>query len=168
MRNFKFTLLGIIFTLIMGTLLHFTYEWSGENPIVGLFSAVNESTWEHLKLLFFPFIIWAFIELFLFGKDVENFFYGKAKGVIAGMLFIILGFYAYTTLLGKNIFWIDISLFIISVLIAFFIDWRTRKKEHCPFKNCNTLSLIIICLITILFFIFTYYPPDIFLFQSPE
>ena len=44
---------GIIFTLATGTLLHFTYEWSGENPFVALYSPVSESVWEHLKLLFF-------------------------------------------------------------------------------------------------------------------
>lgn len=33
-----------LFISVLGVLLHFTYEWSGDNPIVALFSAVNEST----------------------------------------------------------------------------------------------------------------------------
>ena len=50
----SYLIFSIIFTFILGTLLHFTYKWSEENAIVGIFSAVNESTWEHLKLLYFP------------------------------------------------------------------------------------------------------------------
>ena len=53
-----------LFISVLGVLLHFTYEWSGDNPIVALFSAVNESTWEHLKLLFFPMLLLTIIELF--------------------------------------------------------------------------------------------------------
>ena len=59
-RNWQIT--AVLFTLIFGTLLHFTYGLSGNNPIVGTFSAINESTWEHLKLLFFPMLIFAIFE----------------------------------------------------------------------------------------------------------
>ena len=53
----KFEIISTIFIMIVGTLLHFTFGWSNNNPLVGTFSAVNESTWEHLKLLFFPMLI---------------------------------------------------------------------------------------------------------------
>ena len=49
--SLKTNLFRFIFISVLGVLLHFTYEWSGDNAVVGLFSAVNESTWEHLKLL---------------------------------------------------------------------------------------------------------------------
>ena len=47
--SLKTNLFRFIFISVLGVLLHFTYEWSGDNAVVGLFSAVNESTWEHLK-----------------------------------------------------------------------------------------------------------------------
>ena len=50
----------IIFMIIAmgaGTLFHFIYEWSGFHPLAGLFAPVNESTWEHLKMLFFPVLL---------------------------------------------------------------------------------------------------------------
>ena len=50
-------IITIFICLILGILLHFTYEWAGENIIVGIFSAVNESTWVHLKLAFYPMLI---------------------------------------------------------------------------------------------------------------
>ena len=59
-----FEIVSTIFIMILGTLLHFTYKWSNNNVIVGTFSAINESTWEHLKLIFFPMLIILIIGLF--------------------------------------------------------------------------------------------------------
>ncbi|MDD7025196.1 MAG: DUF6512 family protein, partial [Oscillospiraceae bacterium] len=52
-----YTITGILFVIITGTISHFVYEWSQNNFILGLFFPVNESTWEHMKLLFFPMLI---------------------------------------------------------------------------------------------------------------
>ena len=66
--SLKTNLFRFIFISVLGVLLHFTYEWSGDNAVVGLFSAVNESTWEHLKLLFFPFLLLTILEVLLRGN----------------------------------------------------------------------------------------------------
>ena len=58
------------FVSLLGVLLHFTYDWSGKNPFVGLFSSVNESAWEHLKLFFFPMLL---LTLFEFRRHKGNF-----------------------------------------------------------------------------------------------
>jgi len=62
----KFQIFSAIFAIILGTILHFTYEWSGGNAFVGTFSSVNESTWEHLKLAFFPMLLTAIIRILYF------------------------------------------------------------------------------------------------------
>ena len=54
-------IIGTIFVLILGTLSHFFYEWSNDNQIIGLFSPVNESVWEHMKLVFFPMLFYSII-----------------------------------------------------------------------------------------------------------
>ena len=59
---------GYIAVAILGTLLHFVYEWSGSNMIVGLFSSTNESTWEHMKLAFYPMLIFSIIFMILYMK----------------------------------------------------------------------------------------------------
>ena len=66
-RNYE--IFSIIFTFVLGTLLHFTYQLSGENKIVEMFSAINESVWEHLKLVYFPMLITTIIGLIYFGKN---------------------------------------------------------------------------------------------------
>ncbi|NMB92292.1 MAG: hypothetical protein GYA31_01555, partial [Parcubacteria group bacterium] len=81
LRILKLELIGIIFITILGSLLHFTFEWSNKNLLVGTFSAVNESTWEHLKLAVIPAIIWMLIEMKLLKDRPENFFFAKTKGI---------------------------------------------------------------------------------------
>lgn len=54
--------LGLIFVLAAGNLLHFVYEWCGESPIAGVLASVNESTWEHMKLLTTPWVLWSIVE----------------------------------------------------------------------------------------------------------
>ena len=92
----KFVLFGIIFTFILGTLLHFVYEWSGSNVIVGIFSPVNESVWEHLKLLYFPMSLWLLLGYSKFGKDNCNYLLSAIIGFLCGAVSIPLLFYLYT------------------------------------------------------------------------
>ena len=79
--SLKTNLFRFIFISVLGVLLHFTYEWSGDNAVVGLFSAVNESTWEHLKLLFFPFLLLTILEVLLRGNMLpEQFLPARVLG----------------------------------------------------------------------------------------
>ena len=62
----NYQIISAIFAIILGTILHFTYDWSGNNAFVGALSSINESTWEHLKLVFYPMLITSIIRLFHF------------------------------------------------------------------------------------------------------
>ena len=101
--SLKTNLFRFIFISVLGVLLHFTYEWSGDNAVVGLFSAVNESTWEHLKLLFFPFLLLTILEVLLRGNMLpEQFLPARVLGILAGMGGIVVGFYTLRGVLGRN------------------------------------------------------------------
>ena len=80
-RVLFFELAGIVFIIILGSILHFTFEWSGSQAVVGVFSAVNESVWEHLKLGFWPAIVFALIESKYLKKATSNFLFAKAIGI---------------------------------------------------------------------------------------
>ena len=88
----KYQIYSAIFAIILGTLLHFTYEWSNYNALIGTFSSVNESTWEHLKLAFFPMLITTIIGFFKF-KNVPNFLCSKIIDILSFMFSVILGEY---------------------------------------------------------------------------
>ena len=113
-----FLIIGAVFTIITGTLLHFVYEWSGESLFVGIFSPINESVWEHLKLLFFPMSVWILIGYFIFGKKFKTYIPSAVIGILSGMILIPMWFYTYTVFTGKPILFLDILSFIISVCVA--------------------------------------------------
>lgn len=156
---------GFIFTAVLGTLAHFFYNWSGDNPLIGLFTPVNESTWEHMKLLFFPAILWSF---FLPGQLAETspgLRPALLLGTIIGTLSIPVLFYTYSGILGRNVAWIDIGIFFIATAIAYIFAFKTADLPYIKEKRRSILLLII--LFTICFFVFTWLPPDIGLFAEP-
>ena len=159
----KKEIIGFIFTAVLGTLLHFTYKWSGKNSFVALFSAVNESTWEHLKILFVPAAIFAVIEYFTVGRDLQGFLTVKASGIWVGMLTIVVLYYTYTGIIGRNFMWLDILIFFIGCAV---ISIYTLKYADRIFGS-NFAGILLLIVSTIAFFVFTFFPPHIGLFRVP-
>lgn len=160
----KYQIFSVIFTFILGTLLHFTYNLSNQNPIVAVFSSVNESTWEHLKLIFFPTLLTIIIGYFYLEKSISNFVCSKTLGLLISICFTVVFFYTYTGILGKNIAFIDIASFFISVLIGEFISYVLIINN---FKCKNSIAVIVLLILMILFIVFTFNPPKIGLFKDP-
>ncbi len=163
----KMHILGFFFTIILGTLLHFTYEWSGNNNIVAAFSAINESVWEHLKLLFYPVFIFTFAEFFVYGKNKANFFVAKALSLFIGMSSIVTIFYTYTGIFGTNFFIVDILTFVFSVFITYLISYKIMSSNLLRGSLPNIIGFILLIAYLILFIVFTYYPPQVNLFIAP-
>lgn len=161
---FNFQIFSFIFVSILGTVLHFTYEWSNCNQFVGLFGAINESTWEHLKLIFFPMLITTIIGYFYIGKNTPSFLCSKTIGIIISILFTIVFFYTYSGILGTNIDFINILTFFIAVLLGEYTSYKLMISDFtCNKKNAFiTIVILLIC-----FIIFTYNPPQIGLFEIP-
>lgn len=163
-KIFKFTIFSIIFVFIFGTLLHFTFDWSNQNVFIGSFSAVNESTWEHLKLLFFPMLITTIIGYFYLGKSPLSFLCARLSSIISSILFTIAFFYTYTGILGYNIAILDIASFYIATIIGEYISYRIMLSN---FICNNKKALILLSILFIFFILFTYFPPKIGLFKDP-
>ena len=160
----KFEIISGILIMIFGTLLHFTFELSNNNLLIGTFSAINESTWEHLKLLFFPMLITTIIGYFIKGKEIPNYLCSKVLGIIFSMCFIVIFFYTYTGIIGTNFASIDISSFFIAVILGQYISYKKMKSMN----SCNIIIPIITLLILYFcFLIFTFAPPHIALFKDP-
>lgn len=163
----KYTLTGIIISAVVGTLLHFVFAWSGEAPIVGAFSAVNESTWEHLKLLFFPCFVLFWIEYRLNHQDFPGLFVRRIQGLFLGLAFIPVAFYTYAGIIGRSYMAIDISLFFIGVLITWSISSHRYQKYSEVRSAASTFWTIALFVMLGLFILFTYCTPHIELFMDP-
>ena len=166
MKNFKrYTLIGIIFVLLTGTLAHFLYDWTGNNHIVGLFTPINESIWEHIKLLFFPMLIYSLIMILKFRKKYSYISSAMCFGILVGALLIPLIYYAYTSILGKNVFILDIGTFLLSIVIAFWLSYHLTLS--CRLEVYTLILFILVCILFVCFLVFTYHPPDAVIFQNP-
>lgn len=160
---------GILFTSIFGTLAHFTYEWSNKNFLVGLFTPVSESTWEHMKLLFFPMFLYGIFICTRLGQDYPCLSCAYPLGILAGTFAIPALFYTYSGILGRTYTPIDILIFYISVILAFAIVYRItlRCQERNPYerKSCFFLWLLVL-LLAIGFMVFTVSPPSLGIFEA--
>ena len=161
----KWQIFASIFCLILGTILHFTYEWFNYNVIVGLFSTINESVWEHLKLLFYPMFFISIIGYFKIGRKLCNYWFALMYGIVFALIFVVVFFYTYTGIIGRSFFLLDIASFIIGILLGEYIVYKMLKqKEMCKLEALSIITSIIILLC---FLIFTIYPPILPLFEDP-
>lgn len=158
-------LMGFAVTAFVGTILHFLYDWLGEAVWIAPFSGVNESTWEHIKLLFWPMFIYAVVQSFFFG-DRKDFWCVKLRGILLGLVLIPVLFYTYNGVIGKSPDWINIAIFFISAAIAYIYETRLFNTEGLRCKS-SRLALAALVGIAILFVIFTFATPEIGIFKDP-
>jgi len=161
-----YEIVGTLFIVFLGSAFHFTYELSGKLAIVGAFSAVNESVWEHLKLAFWPSLIWLLIEYLPLKKLTNNFLTAKTLGTYLMVVLIPIVFYSYTSITGGSIFAIDITTFIIAVVFGQILSYSLSKKNQFS-KIIDTVTLVMLVALGISFIVFTFYPPHLPIFQDP-
>lgn len=167
MKNLKhYTVIGTFFVLITGTLAHFIYDWSRNNTIIGLFTPINESIWEHMKLVFFPMLLYAFFMISRLKENYPCIISALCAGILTGTLLIPLLFYIYTGILGKDYFVLDIGTFIVSVLCAFFLSYRLTLS--CKAKPYTVFLCVLTGILFFCFIRFTYHPPAFGLFAEPS
>ena len=162
------TIISVLGAIGVGTLFHFLFELSGKNALVGLFAPVNESVWEHLKLLYFPFVISMAVEYFLYGKEAYNFFSSKAIGLTVGLISVIANYYLIVGAFGVNNMAVNIGIFVCAVLTAYALSYlRMLKTPKMAGGIYEKIGIGIIGIYFVLFAIFTYLPPRIPLFRDP-
>lgn len=161
----RYTIAGIIFVIIVGTVSHFIYEWSGNSFFLGFFFPVSESTWEHMKLCFFPMLLYALYMNKKLKKDYPCVTSALLSGILLGTFLIPVIFYTYSGILGKNYPALDIATFFASVLAAFASVYRLSLS--CRTAHCKQWLKSAVFAAAVCFFIFTYAPPGIGLFKVP-
>ena len=162
-------LLGFAVTALGGTLLHFLYEWLGKAAWVAPFSGVNESTWEHMKLLFLPMFIFAVVQSFFFRKR-KDFWCVKLRGILLGIILIPMIFYTYNGAIGKSPDWLNITIYFLSAAVVYIYETRQFRKK--PEKagtafNFPEIAFIVLIIIAIIFVVFTFVRPDFGIFKDP-
>ena len=158
-------LLGFGVTALGGTLLHFLYEWLGNTRWIAPFSGVNESTWEHMKLLFWPMFLFGIVQGFFFCER-RNFWCVKLRGILLGQALIPVLFYTYNGAIGKSPDWLNISIFFLSATLAYLFEtWAFKHRKYaCKHPVC---ALFLLCALGAAFVIFTFRTPRLGIFKDP-
>ena len=159
----KWEVSGILFVFLLGALLHFLFEWSGESKFVGLFASVNESVWEHFKQGFWPMCLFAAIEYRFLRVHVNNFLVAKAVAVYIIPIITGLVFYGYTAIVGKEILIVDILIFLLAIVIGQLTSYKIMTSSRLP-KYTNFIPPIFIILLALVLMLFTLYPPHLPIF----
>lgn len=166
MKKLKsYTIIGILFVIITGSISHSIYEWSGENFILGFFFPINESTWEHMKLLFLPMLLYSFYMNQKLKKEYPCISSALLLGILFGTLMIPVLFYTYSGILGTNFLPLDIGTFVLSVLFAFIKAYRLTLS--CKVSAYETLLKMLLLFMAVCFLTFTYSSPALGIFTVP-
>ena len=158
-------LAGLTFTAVLGTLLHFLYDWT---EIISLtpISAVNESTFEHMKILFFPTFLFAAVQAPFFHKEYNGFWGVKLIGTSAALLTMPIAFYTLTGVFGALPAWLNVLIFFLSAAVGFYLEFRLFDNKKTPIKS-SAFPLTVFIALSVAFVVCTFFPPHIPLFQDP-
>ncbi|MGD9346878.1 MAG: DUF6512 family protein [Candidatus Aminicenantes bacterium] len=160
----QWELTGIVLIFVAGSFFHFVFKLTGQWPPVALIGAVNESVWEHLKLAFWPALIYALAE-FPFLKNTKNFWTSKSFGILSMPLAIVILFYGYTSLIGHHILWVDIALFGFAVSIGQMISFRLMTGRLLS-RKVKFIGAVLLLIMILAFSLFSYLPPHFSLFRD--
>lgn len=166
-ERIKYILMGVLFVSVLGAFAHSFYDWSGKNPLIGLFFPRNESTWEHMKLVFVPMLIYSICMRQKMKKKYSAYTFIALCGTFVGTWIMPALCFSYRGVLGYGLMWADIATFFVAVLLAFILEnhmlYRIGHKE-CP--NVTTIAILLVGLQLLAFVWFSYRPLSIGIFQT--
>ena len=167
MRRLRvYMIIGALFTIVVGSIAHFLYDLSGNNVLIGLITPVNESIWEHMKLVFFPMLIYTLLISYKIKNQYPSSIAALCIGNIIGTILVPILFYLYIAIIGKDLLPLDLICFIASIVIGFIVAYKLSTLDKL-YKYRN-LIYVIIAIIIGCFLIFTYYPPNLTIFSDAD
>ena len=156
---------SIIIISVVGTISHFLYDIFNHNKIIGLFTAVNESTWEHIKIGLTPTILYSLYDGYLYGNN-PNYFLAKLCSLLVIIIVIPLIFYGQKIVFKKDITIINILSFYISIILSQFTFYFILNQEPVDYIY-RYISCVGLFIIFGSYLLLTLLPLESFLFKDP-
>lgn len=161
----SFMFISFIIISIVGTLSHFLYDITNHNKIVGLFTAVNESTWEHIKIALTPTIIWSLVDGYIYGLN-PNYFLAKLVSLLVIIVLMPFLYYGFKYLFKRDIALINILIFYIVIIASQFSFYYFLNINpinfYIQYISCIGTYIVFAC-----YMVFTLMPIKNFLFKDP-
>ncbi len=162
-------LVGFLVIFFAGSFLHFIFELSGFNTAFAPFGSVNESTWEHLKLFFWPALVLAVVQHAFLRAEVNNFWAAKASSILITPFTVALLFYAYVgiaiPIYGKGTLFGTLVTAALGVGLG---QWASYRLLTGPQRSTrwHVAAVAGVLGMGVLFVVFTFLTPRIFLFEN--
>lgn len=151
---------------VVGSLLHFTYAWSGENKFVAIFAAVNESTWEHIKLALSGIFLCTLGDIWFLGGN-PNYWLARSASFVVPVVVIPLLFYGYRSFVKHSILPVDIGIFVVAAFLSALAFVEILQLPAVG-EWSQILSVIISIVIIAAYLLLTKFPlHHNFLFRDP-
>lgn len=166
-RIFRWNVAGFLWTAAAGTALHFFFDWTGGALWAGAVSAVNESVWEHMKLLFLPVFLFTLAQTVAAGTGIPGLTAVRAVSALAGTAFIPVAYYTYTGAVGRRFLWADVGIFLAAAAATFALDRLLLRRGAVTAPWQQLLGLAALWGLAFLFVWCTYRPPALPLWQDP-
>ena len=160
----KWKVISVIFIFLLSALFHFIYDWI-PSFFTSLFFPVNESIWEHNKIIVGSFLILAIIEK-IYYKKRKNVIFAEAISSLVCMILVMLIFtpvYLYILKTNDNMI-VTFAIFLIAIIVSQIVSYKLLNKEYN--SRLEELSIILFVIFFLINIIFTYYPPKVALFYD--
>ena len=115
-------------------------------------------------MVFFPGLVFALIQYTYVRDVVNNYIVAKVAGLIVMPLVITIGWYIYAPILGRSYYPIDLFLFYLAVLLGQWVSYKLLTRPILD-KKFTQYAIGIFLVLLVAFSTFTFYPPNIFLFE---
>lgn len=164
----KLKILAVFAIFALAFLFHFLYDWF-PNVIFSILFPVNESIWEHMKLLYTGIIVWALIEYIIIkvkGIKVYNFWYQLFLTAFSSIIVYLIIYLPLYNIFGENMAISIGLLFIVIALEQIFSYYLLKNKGNK--KLLNKLSIVMIILFYVVFSALTYSPIKNYIFYDTQ
>lgn len=157
--------IGIVFVVLIGSTLHFVYLLSGSWQPIAFIAPTNKSVWEHLKLAFWPGLLWAVFECKLIAGNPREFWAAKGYGLLVPIILIPLIFYSYTAVIGRNVLLLDIATFVVAVAASHIVSAQIISRG-LQSRSLRAIGIAFLAFQFIAYASFTISPPDLGIFRD--
>lgn len=161
-----FSLAGVVFLFGLGTFMHFLYALTGYQRWAAVIAPVNESVWEHTKMMVLPILLWGLVEFLALKPPLKPWLAATTLGLAAMYVVMIGVYYLYTGVLGYHVLWVDILIALLAAAAAQGVSYWVLREEK-SFGMYNLLLWGLLALMLVMYFSFTINPPQLQLFEDP-
>lgn len=159
-------LAGTAAAFALSALLHFVWDWSGRFLPAAIFAAVNESVWEHIKIMAWSYLAWSFAAQSIMKTNARRLLIGRTLGVLTVMIGVVCGFYIYSGILGSSVIWVDIASTAVWLLAGEIVCLRIINAPK-KIDEVYPLALAVLVLVVVMLLCFTVSAPRLGLFRDP-